>query len=369
MTEVRSADLARHVLNTDTGEIPFDFLIVSAGSATNFFGVASAEERVLGLKDLRDATAVRNHVLRQYERANVAPDTGEWDRLMTCVVVGGGPTGVELAGAMGELKRHVLPHDYPDLDLSRAQVILLEATDRLLSALPERLGRKAAEQLATLGVDVRFGATVAQVVDDGVVLQDGTKISAATVVWVAGVRGEALAERMGVETAPGRRVRVLPTMQAPGHPSVYVIGDMAYFEAPNGRPYPMVAPVAMQQAKVAAQNVIASLRGDELRTFKYKDRGTMATVGRRMAVADVFGLQFTGFVAWILWLTLHLIQLVGLRNRAIVLFSWAWNYFRYDRANRLVTDYPELEPSIAAPSASRDGESSAAEAAGRGVGE
>jgi NADH dehydrogenase len=338
MAEARGVDLEARCVMTDTGALPYDYLVLSPGSVTNFFGLASVEERALSMKDLRDATAVRNHVLRNFERASIEQDARERDRLMTMVVVGGGPTGVELAGALAELKRHVLPHDYPDLDISRARVILLEALDSVLVSMPPRLQRKATEQLRALGVEVRFSAAVAEVTDAGVTMKDGSGIDAATVVWVAGVRGEALGAALGVGTERGGRVRVTASLQLAGRTEVYVIGDLAHAEAGDGTPYPMVAPAAMQQAEVAAANILRDLRGEVPQTFRYKDRGTMATVGRRMAVAHVFGLQFTGLVAWVLWLTLHLIQLVGLRNRAIVLVNWIWNYFRYDRANRLVTD-------------------------------
>ncbi len=338
MAEVQRIDLAAHRVSTDGGEIPYDYLVVSAGSATNFFGLHSVEQRALGLKDIHEATAVRNRVLRSFERASTVSDDAERDRLMTIIVIGGGPTGVELAGALAELKRHVLPRDYPDLDLSRARVILLEATDRLLAAMPARLQRKAVQQLEKLGVEVRLNASVSDLSDDGVHLADGTIIGSANVVWVAGVRGEPLGETMGVALGAGRRVQVRDTMQIPAYDDAYVIGDLASLAAPDGRPYPMIAPVAMQQASLAAANIMASIAGKPVQSFKYHDRGMMATIGRRTAVAHVFGLQFTGFIAWALWLTIHLIQLIGLRNRALVLVNWIWNYLRYDRANRLVTD-------------------------------
>ncbi len=338
MAEVQRVELAGRRVVTDAGDIAYDYLLVAAGSATNFFGMRSVEERALGLKDLRDATAVRNRVLRSFEHATLSDDPREWRRLMTMVVVGGGPTGVELAGALAELKRHVLPRDYPNLDLSEARVILLEASDRLLSAMPSKLQRKALEQLGQLGVDVRLGAMVAGVTAEGVELASGETISAASVVWVAGVRGEPLGERMSVELGPGRRVKVEPTLRVPGAPNVFVVGDLAYLAGPDGQPYPMLAQVAMQQGELAAKNVLRDLRGEEPRAFRYHDRGTMATIGRQMAVAHLFGLQFSGLAAWVLWLAVHLIALIGLRNRALVLVNWAWNYFRYDRANRLVTD-------------------------------
>jgi len=344
MSEVRGVEVDAKRICADAGTISYDYLVVAAGSATNFFGIRSIEERALGLKDLHQATAVRNRVLRSFERAVLAQDERERERLMTIVVIGGGPTGVELAGALAELKRHVLPRDYPDLDLSRARVILLEATDRLLPAMPPRLQRKAADQLSDLGVEVRFNAPVREVVDGAVALEGGEAIAAENVVWVAGVRGEPLGETLGVELGAGRRVKVRPTLQVPGHDEVFVIGDLAYLEGADRRPYPMVAPVAIQQAELAAENILRHIEGRPLRAFRYKDRGQMATVGRSRAVAHVFRLQFSGFVAWVLWLFVHLVQIVGLRNRAVVLLNWAWNYFRYDRANRLVTDREPLLP-------------------------
>ena len=338
MAAVERVDLDGRRVVTDSGDITYDYLVVAAGGATNFFGLRSVEERALGLKDLSQATAVRNRVLRSFEIAATRDDPTERERLMTMVVIGGGPTGVELAGALAELKRHVLPHDYPEMDLSPARVILLEATDRLLGALPEKLQHKAAEQLRKLGVEVRFGAAVSEVTDDGVLLATGDVVRSANVIWVAGVRGEPLGEAMGVELGAGRRVKVQDTLQLPGHPEAYAIGDLALLPAPDGRPYPMVAPVAMQQGDLAASNILRHLRGEPMRAFRYRDRGTMATIGRRMAVAHVFGLSFSGLVAWVLWLSVHLIQLIGFRNRALVLLNWTWNYFRYDRANRLVTD-------------------------------
>lgn len=338
MADVTRIDMDARCVITDAAALPYDVLIVAAGSTTNYFGLRSVEERALGLKDLREATAVRNRILRSFERAVTVSEPHERARLMTMVVIGGGPTGVELAGALAELKRHVLPRDYPDLDLSQARVILLEATDRVLSAMPERLQRKAVEQLRKLGVEVRINATVSEVTDDGVLLRDGETITSSNIIWVAGVRGEPVGETLGADLGASRRVKVLPTMQIPGHPDLFVVGDLALLDGPDGNPYPMVAPVAMQQADVAADNVLRAKAGRELRAFRYKDRGMMATIGRRMAVAKIFGLQFTGFVAWALWLTVHLVQLIGLRNRALVLVNWTWNYFRYDRANRLVTD-------------------------------
>lgn len=340
MASVEGIDRAARIVRTSVHDVSYDYLVLAPGSATNYFGLDTVQERALGLKDLHEATAVRNRVLRNFERATLETDPDEQARLMTMVVIGGGPTGVELAGALAELKRHVLPRDYPDLDLARARVVLVEALDRVLSAMPERLQRKAVRQLEKLGVEVRLGAAVADVSERGVRLRSGEEIPAANVVWVAGVRGDSLGEALGAEIGPSRRVRVTPALHLPGDERVFVAGDLALLEGSDGKPLPMMAPVAMQQGALAAANVLRAARGEPMKPFRYRDRGSMATIGRKMAVAHVFGLQFSGLIAWMLWLLVHLLQLVGLRNRALELVNWAWNYFRYDRANRLVTDAP-----------------------------
>lgn len=349
MASVHGIDRATRSVRTSVHDVPYDYLVLAPGSTTNFFGLDPVRERVLGLKDLEEATAIRNRILRNFEHATLEPDAAERARLMTMAVIGGGPTGVELSGALAELKRHVLPCDYPDLDLGQARVVLVEALDRVLAAMPERLQRKAVRQLEGLGVEVRLGAAVADVTERGVRLRSGEEIAAATVVWVAGVRGAALAETLGAETGPSSRVRVTPALHLPGDERVFVAGDLALLEGADGRPLPMMAPVAMQQGALAAANVLRAARGEPMKPFRYRDRGSMATIGRKMAVAHVFGLQFSGLIAWMLWLFVHLLQLVGLRNRALVLVNWAWNYFRYDRANRLVTDAPACDEASAPP--------------------
>ena len=340
LAAVGRIDLGRRVVVTASDEIAYDYLIVAAGSATNFFGVESARTHAIGMHDIRQAMAVRARILSNYELAEVATDPAERDRLMRIVVIGGGPTGVELAGSLAELKSHVLSRDHPDLDVSRAPVLLLEATDTLLASFPPRLQGKALEQLQDLGVDVRFGAAVNEVDEHGVRLANGDRIESANALWVAGARGEDLGATMSGDLAPGGRVRVAETLQVPGHPEAFVIGDLALVETPNGRGYPMLAPVAMQQGRLAAENILRLVDGKELERFQYKDRGIMATIGRRKAVAHVFHLQLAGGIAWLMWLFVHLIQIVGLRNRALVLLNWAWNYIRYDRAHRIIPEDP-----------------------------
>jgi NADH dehydrogenase len=338
LAEATRVDLDGRRVITDACGVPYDYLVISAGTVTNYFGMASVERNAIGLKDLSQANAIRSRILRNFERATVERDAAARARLMTMVVVGGGPTGVELAGALAELKRHVLRRDYPTLDMAAARVILIEATDRLLPAMPTGLRRKAYDQLRALGVDVRLGALVTDVSEDAVTLRGGETIASSSVVWVTGTRGAPLGAAMGLDVAPDGRVSIRDTLQLPGRPEVYAIGDITVLQGPDGRPYPMLAQVALQQGDLAARNILRAVRGEPPLRFHYRDRGTMATIGRRMAVAHVFGLQFSGSFAWALWLVVHLLAIIGLRNRALVLLNWAWNYVRYDRASRLVTD-------------------------------
>jgi NADH:ubiquinone reductase (H+-translocating) len=338
LAEVTGVDLDGRRVITDACGVPYDYLVISAGTVTNYFGMASVERNALGLKDLPDANAIRSRILRNFERATVERDGAARARLMTMVVVGGGPTGVELAGALAELKRHVLRRDYPALDVAAARVVLIEATDRLLPAMPTGLQRKAHDQLRALGVDVRLGALVTDVSEDAVTLRGGETIASSSVVWVTGTRGAPLGAAMGLDVAPDGRISVTDTLQLGGRFEAYAIGDITVLQGPNGRPYPMLAQVALQQGDLAARNILRAARGAPPLRFRYRDRGTMATIGRRMAVAHIFGLQFSGSFAWVLWLVVHLLAIIGLRNRSLVLLNWTWNYVRYDRASRLVTD-------------------------------
>ncbi len=338
LAEVTGVDLDARRVITDACGVSYDYLVISAGTVTNYFGMASVERNAIGLKDLSQANAIRSRILRNFERATVERDGTARERLMTMVVVGGGPTGVELAGALAELKRHVLRRDYPVLDVAGARVILIEATDRLLPAMPAGLQRKAHEQLRALGVDVRLGALVTDVSEDTVTLAGGETIGSSNVVWVTGTRGAPLAAAMGIDLAPGTRIPVSDALQLRGRPEAYAIGDITVLQGPDHRPYPMLAQVALQQGDLATRNILRAVRGEPPLRFRYRDRGTMATIGRRMAVAHIFGLQFSGFFAWVLWLVVHLLAIIGLRNRALVLLNWVWNYVRYDRASRLVTD-------------------------------
>jgi NADH dehydrogenase len=337
LVEVKGADFERQQVLTDGTPIDYDYLILAAGSANNYFGNDALAERTYGLKDLGDAERLRNRVLSAFERAVRETDSERRKALLTFVIVGGGPTGVELAGAFAELIRHVLRKDYPMLDVAQARVLLVEATDRVLASFPPSLQRSALRRLARMGVEVRLNSAVAAVEDARVVFKDGTAIAAGTVVWAAGVRAAQLSDALDVTRARSARIPVAPTLNLPDRPEVFVVGDMAYLEGYHGGAYPMVAQVAMQMGKQAGRNILADLRGDPRQPFRYFDKGQMATIGRRAAVLDAFGVHLGGFLAWLGWLFIHIMYLVGFRNRLGVLTNWAYNYFTYDRGVRLIT--------------------------------
>ena len=335
LAEVTGVELDARRLHTQNGPLAYDYLILAMGSETNYFGLDSLAQHGFALKDLDEAAAIRNHVLRMFELAEHEPDPDARRALLTFVVVGGGPTGVESAGALSELIRLVLVKDHPRLDLNDVRILLLEATNLLLNGFPDRLQQHAAETLWQKHVEVRFGAAVADFDGLRVTLKSGELIPAHTLIWAAGVRAARLADALGVTQARQGRVVVQPTLQIPGHPTAFVIGDAAYLEA-DGQPLPMMAPVAMQQAELAAANILRHLQGKPLAGFVYQDPGSLATIGRNAAIAGLGRFQFHGFLAWLMWLVVHLIQLIGFRNRLLVLINWAWDYFFYDRAVRLI---------------------------------
>jgi NADH dehydrogenase len=347
LAEVKEVDLAARVVKTAERVIPYDFLVLAIGSTFNFFAVPGAAEHAFPLKTLEQGVALRNHILCCFERAVQEPDEQQGQRLLTFTIVGGGPTGVEFAGALAELIHGPIVQDYPTLDFRQVHVVLLEAMDGLLPGLPGRLRAYALARLRRMGVEVRLQAMVSQLTSEAVHLRDGTIIPTETVVWTAGVRGDPLAQRLGLPTARDGRVVVLPTLQVPSHPEVYVIGDLAYVEE-EGRPLPMMGPVAIQQGESAARNIARQMAGQAPLPFHYQDRGTMVTIGRNAAVAHPFRRAFTGFPAWVLWLSFHLFKLIGFRNRLLVLINWAWDYFLYERAVRLILPLGQREPCEAA---------------------
>ncbi len=255
-------------------------------------------------------------------------------RRLTFVVVGGGPTGVELAGAIAELVRFVVPRDYPTLDIRMVRVVLVEGADRLLLAFPASLSRKAQHRLEGFGVEIRLNTSVVDYTPEGLHFKDGTTLPTETIIWAAGIQGSPVGGMLGTELQRGNRVAVTPQLHLPDDPNVWVIGDLAYVSGPNGQPYPQLATVAMQQGRLVGRNIRHKLQGLPLQPFRYRDKGTMATIGRRSAVARIWGLNWSGPVAWYLWLGVHLVYVIGFRNRILVLINWAYNYFTYDRGAR-----------------------------------
>jgi NADH dehydrogenase len=337
LAEVTKVDLAARKVITPEGEIPYRYLVLALGSVTNFFGLRSVKERAFGIKDLREAVALRNHVLRQFEKAALEVDEQKRAALLTFVIVGGGPTGVEMAGAVCELVAILKRRDYQDVALQDVGVILLEAADRLLLPFRPALSHAALQALREKGVEVMLGARVADATRESVHLADGRVIYSHTIIWTAGVLGNPLELEPDVDRQRSR-ISVLPTLQLPGHPEVYVVGDLAFLEDRHGVPLPMMAPVAIQQGEAAAKNILHDMRGERLRPFRYRNHGIMATIGRTKAVAQIGFLSLRGFTAWVAWLVVHLIWLIGFRNKLIVLLAWAWDYFLYDRSVRVITD-------------------------------
>jgi NADH dehydrogenase len=335
--EVTDVDLAaRRVVVRDEVErtIGYDYLVLATGAQTNWFGRDEWAENALGLKDLDDAVEVRRRVLLAFEAAEREPDPDRRRRLLTFAVIGGGPTGVELAGALAELCRHVLARDFRRVGPQDARVVLIEGGPRLLAMLPESLSRRADRDLRRLGVEVRTGAAVTDIDANGLAIGD-ERLPAGTAIWAAGVTPTPLGRRLGVPLDRTGRVVVGADGALPGHPEVFALGDMAAL-VQDGRPLPGVAPAALQQGRSAARNIRADLVGRMRRPFRYVDKGTMASVGRSSAVAAIGPLRLGGRLAWLLWSGVHVAFLAGFRSRLMVLANWGWSYLTYERGARLI---------------------------------
>lgn len=346
LAEVKGFDLERKRVLLEDGEQPYDFLIVASGARESYFGNDAWAKDAPGLKTIEDALEIRRRVLLAYEAAERFEDPARHAAWLTFVVVGAGPTGAELAGALAEISRHTLARDFRRIDPAEARVILVEGVDRVLPTFPPELSAKARCHLEKLGVEVRTGARVTAVDEHGVEV-DGERIEARTVLWAAGVSASPLGRALGAPLDRAGRVRVRPDLTIPGHDDVFVIGDLAILEQ-DGRIVPGVAPAAMQEGHHAARNVENALAGRPLEPFHYVDKGLLATIGRGAAVADLGRLQLSGLIAWLAWLLIHIFYLIGFRNRLLVLVEWAWAYVSWDRGARLITGPPE-EPSSSAP--------------------
>ena len=337
MGEVTSVDLETKFVKLNGSVIAYDYLILAVGGETNFFGMDSVRENGLQLKDIESAVETRNHLLKMFEKASREADAEKRKSMLTFVVVGGGPTGVETSGALAELIAHVVKKEYPTLDVWEARVLLLEAGDALIASYPDELRKSTLRLVKKKNVEVMFNAKLTDYNGQRVLLADGTEIKANTLIWTAGVKASGITSRLGVQVAGSGRVRAEATLQLPDHPEVYVLGDAAYLENGNGQPLPMLSTVAIQQGNVSADNILRAIKGVEQKPFHYKDPGLLATIGRNAAVARLWGISFSGFIAWLIWVGLHIYRIVGFRNRLVVFIIWAWEYFFYDNQVRLIT--------------------------------
>jgi NADH dehydrogenase len=356
LDEVSNINLSERKVSLQYNTLSYDYLVLALGSTTSYFGHPEWEQFAPGLKTLEDALRIRSQVLLAFEKAENTPDSAEREKLMTIVVVGGGPTGVELAGAFAELARTVLTKDFRRINPAQARIILLEAAPSVLGHFPPDLIASATTQLEHLGVQVRTSMRVKSITKHQVELESGEIIRAENILWAAGVAATPLTKNLGVELDRAGRVKVRPDLSLPGHPEVFAVGDMALVTDEQGKPVPGVSPAAMQMARHVARII-----GDELDLgagnaprppFHYWDRGTMATIGRSAAVAWIGKLKFSGWLAWLAWLFVHLIFLIGFRNKLAVLLQWAYSYFAYKRSARIITSLPHEIPAPLAPKGS-----------------
>lgn len=356
MASVTGVDFDNRQVLVDRGEpVPYDYLVLAAGSAENYFGNDTLAEATFTMKDVDQAERLRNQVIKAFEDAQIESDPERRKQLMTVAIVGAGPTGVELAGAYTELFKHDFRMDFPSLNLDEARVILIEALDKILGPFHPSLQNAAYRMLEERGVEIMLQKAVSAVEPGNVRFEDGTELTAGTVIWTAGVRGAMLGDTLDVKLQRGFRVPVTDHLNLPNHPEVFVIGDMAHLESysPRGTDvktsYPMVAPVANQMGQLAAKNILVLAAGGEPSPFKYFDKGSMAIIGRNAAILDSFGVRMTRFPAWLAWLAVHLMFLFGWRNRLVAAFNWLWNWTLKDRGARVVTGQRDKKTETMAP--------------------
>jgi NADH dehydrogenase len=351
---VVSVDLDNRLVHTEADNHPYDYLILACGSTHSYFGRNEWEERAPGLKTIEQALEIRRRLLLAFEEAEKEVDAAAQARLLTFVIVGGGPTGVELAGAVAELGRAIAGEEFHNIRPEQVRTVLLQAGERLIPGFSPSLSERARRALERKGVEVRLGVRAEEMGPEGV-RAGGESIPASTVMWAAGVRPSALNATLGVPLARDGRLPVEPDMSLPGFPDVFAVGDQARFETPGG-PLPGLAPVAMQQGRAAARNILRDLAGRPRKPFRYVDKGSMAVIGRAYAVAEMGRIRISGFPAWLAWIFVHILYLVGHRSRILVMFNWAWSYFTRKRGARLITfqGWKESDaPRVAGPSAGR----------------
>lgn len=338
VTEVNKVCSDRKVIDTNLGEIQYDELVIATGADTNYYGMKEIEKRAIPMKSVSEALALRNRILQNFEDALTTENPQERIALMNVVVVGGGPTGVELAGTLAEMKRFILPKDYPDLNFESMQIYLLEGMDEVLAAMSDEASKKACEYLKNLGVTVQTGQMVTEFDGRQVITKQGLRIATTNLVWAAGVKASILKGFSKESIGPGGRLKVNAFNKVLGYDSIYAVGDVALMNGDEKYPkgHPQLAQAAIQQAKNLAKNMKKKQEGKEPAPFRYKDLGTMATIGRNLAVVDLPFWKFQGFFAWLTWMFVHLISIVGVRNRVVVFINWLWNYITYDQSLRLI---------------------------------
>lgn len=338
MAEVQHIDTEEKAIKTSIGTIHYDDLVLAAGATTNFFGNKNIEASALPMKSVSESMRLRNTILQNLERAETEDNEARKQALMNIAIVGGGPSGVEIAGVLAEMKQTILPRDYPDLDTSCMHIYLINATPRLLGAMSERSSREAEKALKELGVEVMTNCMVTDYVDKELVLKDGQRISAETVIWVSGIKANNIDGISAESIGHAGRILVDRFNRVKGLKDVYAIGDQCIVEGDEAYPYghPQLAQVAIQQAKTLAKNLIRQEKGETEQPFSYHNLGTMATIGRKKAVVEIGKLKFGGFFAWLLWLIVHLRSILGVKNKTIVFLNWMWSYMNYKQSLRLI---------------------------------
>jgi len=337
LAEVTNININEQKVHTNIGDLKYDYLVIATGSVTNFFKFPKeVSSKMMQMKDIPQALNLRSFILENFEEALLTYDEAKKEELINIAIVGGGPTGVELAGALGEMRNNILPKDYPEIDFTKMQIHLFESGKELLGAMHPENQAKALKYVKDFGVNIWLNTMVTDFNGDEVTIADGKKIKCETVIWTAGVKGNPVAG-LSPESIVGNRIFVDEFCQVKNHPNIYAIGDVAAMikeDLPKG--HPMVAPVAIQQGDLVAKNIIASMKGKPAKAFKYVDKGSMATVGRNKAVMESNGIKMGGFIAWLAWLFVHVMSLVGFRNKITVTLGWLYNYFTYDRTLRLI---------------------------------
>jgi NADH dehydrogenase len=338
LAEVKNIKPEENYIETSIGGVKYDYLVIASGAVTNFYGMEEVQKNAISMKNIVDATKLRNKIIRQMEYALLTEDREVMNSLMDFVVVGGGPTGVELCGALSELKKNVFPKDYKELDMREMDVHLVEASPRLLNGMSEQAGAKALDFLTEMGVKVHLGAAVKSYDGVEVVLNTGEKLISRSLIWAAGVKGNPIGGLNGELITRGNRLLVDEFNRVKGYDNIFAIGDVALMESDKYFPkgHPQMAPPAQQQGRLVAKNIKSLLKNKPLKPFHYFDKGSMATVGRHKAVVDMKGIRFQGIFAWYVWMFVHLMSIVGWKNRVFTFFSWMWNYFSFDRSNRLI---------------------------------